>query len=129
MPGTTVTEHIRLHFLGRLGVLHPPRPLHPAPLAELRETEWSAEFETLMRNRLLMGRWRYGRIGGAAKPQYDRIASMRKRLLLYEKEGNIETLVDIANLCLLEFVEGTHPNRHFHAVDDGEHVQTKEIPQ
>lgn len=89
---------------------------------ELRESEWSKEFEQLMRNRLILGALRYGRIGAANKPQYDRVSSMIKRLSKYQETGNKEFLVDVANICLLEFVECNHPNQHFHAIDDGEHT-------
>ena len=88
----------------------------------LKESEWSADFEKLMRNRLIIGALRYGRIGAANKPQYDRVSSMIKRLSKYQETGNKEFLVDVANICLLEFVECNHPNQHFHAIDDGEHT-------
>lgn len=90
---------------------------------ELKESEWSEEFERLMRNRLIIGALRYGRIGAANKPQYDRVNSMIKRLMKYQETGNKEFLVDVANICLLEFVECNHPNQHFHAIDDGEHTE------
>lgn len=90
---------------------------------ELKESEWSEEFERLMRNRLIIGALRYGRLGAANKPQYDRINSMIKRLTKYQETGNKEFLVDVANICLLEFVECNHPNQHFHAIDDGEHTE------
>jgi len=93
------------------------------PLEELRQTEWSPEFERLMRNRLLMGAFRYGCLGASAKHQYDRVASARRRLDQYEATGNLEHLVDVANLCLVEFEEGDHPRRHFRASDDGEHAK------
>ena len=35
-------------------------PKRVAPLESLRSSEWSREFEELMRNRLLMGAFRYG---------------------------------------------------------------------
>lgn len=91
---------------------------------ELKQTEWSDNFENLMRNRLVIGAMRYGRIGAKNKPDYDRIESMIKRLSNFKRTGNKEYLVDVANLCLLEFVECKHPNQHFHAIDDGEHVKT-----
>lgn len=89
----------------------------------LVQSEWSPNFEQLMRNRLIMGALRYGLLNDTAnKPSYDRMASIKKRADKYAETGNLEFLVDMANLCLLEFEEGQHPNKHFHAVDDGEHV-------
>lgn len=95
---------------------------------ELYKTEWSSEFESLMRNRLIMGAFRYGRINHnrkANKPKYDRVESMIKRLQKYQETGNKEYLVDVANLSLLEFVECHHPKEHFTSIDDGEHVKRK----
>lgn len=92
-------------------------------LAELAESEWCAQFEKYMRNRLLMGYFRYGPMG--KKPGYDNIGSAKKRLELYEQTGNLECLVDIANLMMVEFLESDHPLKHFCATDDGEHVQPK----
>lgn len=94
-------------------------------LPELQASEWSPKFERLMRNRLIMGALRYGRLGVTGKPQYNRIDSAVTRLERYLETGNTEILVDAANLCLVEFVEGKQPNRHFHAVDDGEHVKIR----
>jgi hypothetical protein len=91
----------------------------------LSKTEWSTKFERLMRNRMIMGAFRYGLLHAPGKQSYDRIASMRRRLQLYDETGNDELLVDIANMCLLEFEEGLHPNKHFASVDDGEHAQVK----
>lgn len=93
------------------------------PLGELRQSEWSARFERLMRNRLLVGRFRYARMGDPAKSQYDNLGGMFKRLREYQDSGNTELLADVANLCLIEFECGTHPLKHFSAADDGEHVE------
>lgn len=92
---------------------------------KLLKSEWSPEFEQLMRNRLIVGALRYGRLGNLNKPQYDRIASIITRANKYAIIGNSEYLVDIANLALCEFVEGNHPNKHFNSIDDGEHVKEK----
>lgn len=104
----------RLH--ARAGLTPPP----PArfTLDQLERSQWSHDFERLMRNRMIMGALRYGVLGAPGKPQYDRIPSIIKRLKLYERDGNTEHLVDAANLCLCEFVEGTHPLKHFGSVDD-----------
>jgi len=95
------------------------------PLSELRRTEWSPEFERLMRNRLVMGAFRYGRLHAEGKPAYDRVSGALKRLELYRQTGNLECLVDVANMMLLEFEEGDHPGRHFRAADDGVHVEAR----
>lgn len=76
-----------------------------------------------MRRRLILGAYRYGAIGTSCKPQYNRVEACSRRLAAYQESGNLELLVDVANLCLLEFVEGKHPRRHFHATDDTEHVR------
>jgi hypothetical protein len=85
----------------------------PVTYASLAASEWSPEFEQLMRNRLIMGALRYGRIGAPCKRQWDRVEGIRQRLDAYEEEGSLEMLVDVANLCLLEFCEGKHPLRHW----------------
>jgi hypothetical protein len=92
-------------------------------LDELWRTEWSAEFERLMRNRLIMGALRYGRMGAPDKPQYDRTGDIARRVEKFRATGNKELLVDIANLCMCEFVECDHPKAHFRATDDGEHTK------
>jgi hypothetical protein len=89
---------------------------------QLKKSEWSCYFEKLMKNRLLMGAFRYGKLNGIDKAEYDRIKSIEKRILLYRKTKNKEVLVDIANLCLLEFEEG---DGIFNALYDSEHTQIK----
>ena len=120
---STAHDVIRARLLARAGLVDRPAPKFT--LDELAASEWSPEFERLMRNRLIMGALRYGKLGEPNKPAYDRFKSMFKRLLAYRDTGNLELLVDIANLCLVEFVDGKHPKRHWHAVDGGEHVEAK----
>lgn len=105
----TVNEHIREHILNR------------HTLEGLRESEWSNEFERLMRNRLLIGSFRYGKM----KSKRDDVRSLtvfhlnyiRDKLERYKTTGNTEMLVDVANLCLVEFEIGDHPKKHFKAED------------
>lgn len=95
---------------------------HIPSYEELKISEWSPEFEQLMRNRLVLGAIRYGKMGHGAiprgKPRYDRCASIRTRLLKYEETGNAEWLVDISNIALLMYEERYHPNFHFRSIDD-----------
>lgn len=117
----TITEHLRQRLLDQAGVFEPV-PYNPAfELENLRQTEWSPQFEQYMRNRLVMGAFQYGLLNAPGKKQYNRMAGARKRLRQYEKTGNLECLVDVANMMLLEFEEGIHPNRHFDAIGDDSH--------
>ncbi len=98
-----------------------------APLSELRHTEWSPRFERLLRNRLLVGAFRYGRMHDPVKTgRFDNIKDAVRRLQEYQRTGNDELLVDAANLCLIEFECGVHPRKHFSSTDDGQHVPIKE---
>ena len=92
----------------------------PNEFDELRQSEWSFTFEHLMRNRLVMGAMRYGKIHAEGKPRYDRIKGALKRLRQYQATGNLEALVDVANLMLLEFEEGRQ-HQHFTPLHD-DHV-------
>lgn len=119
-----INDHIRDRLLA--SVHDGPAGTKKEPIDELRETEWSDEFETLMRNRLLIGRYRYGSFSEQLKAggsDYDNVGSCIERLRLFQQTGNLEHLVDVANLCMKEFVCGKHPNRHFESSDDGVHVR------
>lgn len=75
-----------------------------------------------MRNRLLIGRYRYGKMDRVDCKNYEQIGSALRRMHTYQATGNMEHLVDVANLCLMEYEHSTHPNKHFAAADDGDHV-------
>ena len=114
MSGKTVTEHLREHLMARADL--PPERM--PSLTELRRTEWSDEFAQLMRNRLVMGAFRYGRLATGAGVGLGRVASIAKRVERYIETGNDELLVDIANLAMVEFMLGVHPTKHFDALDE-----------
>ncbi len=105
---------------------HGLKPLRKDKLLVLHTSQWNYAFEKLMRNRLLIGYYRYGDLNSIAQGNYDNINSIRERLDRYDKTGNDEILVDCANLCLLEFTKGIHPKKHFNSVDDGIHTSKKE---
>ena len=95
-----------------------------ATLDDLKETEWSPKFEQLMRNRLIMGSFRYQPFAEKrASFDYDTASEAIDRIKRYQKDGNTEHLVDAANMCLLEFEFGKHPKKHFSAIDDGKHAE------
>jgi hypothetical protein len=105
-------DAIRAHLLERLGV-HDCRPTMPS-IDELRRTEWSYEFEQLMRNRMVMGALRFDRIGHGDR---DYVQLAEQAMSRYNKTDNAEFLVDAANYCLLEFVNDSNPRKHFTPVD------------
>ena len=109
----TITRHIRNHTFG----------IKPT-LVDLQFSEWSTKFERLMRNRLIVGAFRYGRLNEVGKPKYDRCEYIKRKIDEYIQTGNLECLVDVSNLALCEFVEGSHPKKHFATkVDHNEHAK------
>ena len=112
----TITQHIRESLTQNCGI-------NRFDLDQLKSSEWSDEFERLQRNRLIMGAFRYGRLGESGKPQFDRVKCALKHLCLYGQTGNLEHLIDVGNLAMVEFEEGLHPDRHFRSADDGFHAK------
>jgi hypothetical protein len=118
----TIHDILRRRLLDAAGLT---REVVRADPTELERTEWCEEFERLQRNRLIIGALRYGRLGAPGKPQWDRVPDMIRRLEAYQADGNLEHLVDVANLAMAAFVEDRHPERHFAAADDGQHTMPK----
>tara|TARA_R110002110_G_scaffold10728_9_gene52887 strand:+ start:518 stop:751 length:234 start_codon:yes stop_codon:yes gene_type:complete len=74
-----------------------------------------------------MGLMRYGRPGRfGLGVQRKYIKDANRRCNAYLDTGNVEYLVDACNLIMLCYSEGTHPKKHFKAVDDGIHVETED---
>lgn len=92
-------------------------------LETMLSTEWSDRFEILLRNRLVVGGFRYGLLNEPNKPRYDRVSAIIKRAQLYQEIGNDELLVDIANLAMLEFEEGKHSKKYFTSIENIEHIK------
>lgn len=109
---------LRERLLMKAGLAELPQPKHK--LADLEKSEWSPEFERLMRNRLLMGALRYGLLEHKRKVgrKWDLIGAVEAKVKKYQETGNTEYLVDLANYALLEFECGHHPTKHFHALDN-----------
>jgi len=99
----------------------------PPSLEELRRTQWNAQFERLMRNRLVMGAFRYGTLDEQTNRRHDNAGSIRRHLEAYEETGNQEHLVDVANLALVEFTRPANLKAHWASIDDGDH-HAAEVP-
>ncbi len=119
---TSTHDVLRQRLLIHAGVIE-VQPLTYI-LEQLRETEWSPYFEQLMRNRLIMGAFRHKRFEENRKAyNYANAEEAIIRINRYQTTGNTEHLVDAANMCLLEFEFGQHPQKHFMSIDDGEHAE------
>lgn len=98
-------------------------------LKELEITQWNKKFEQLMKNRLIMGAMRYGdnklSTPGGKKEEidYKYITYLEYKLKKYKETGNLEFLVDVANLSMLEFHNGNHPKKHWTPIDNEKHCE------
>jgi hypothetical protein len=96
-------------------------PYNSVPdIDEIKKSQYSDKFTTLMNNRMVMGFFRYGN-KNTRRTQYDYIASAERRIALYKQTGNLEHLADAANALRMEFDTPQHPRAYFKATDDGEH--------
>lgn len=118
----TVTEYIRERILA--GV----RPDSVAVKTtqnprEIMDEQVSFEFLALMSSRMVTGYFRYGTV---KENKFDSVGDIPRRLRLYQESGNLEYLVDVANLAMVEFLRPLHPKAHFDSIDDGEHVSLRD---
>jgi hypothetical protein len=80
-----------------------------------------------MRNRLIMGAIRYETFKEKKQGHsYDIVSSIEARVKLYRETGNLEHVVDVANLCMIEFESPSHSNPNWESVDDGTHVEKRD---
>jgi len=91
------------------------------PYPELVKTERVDEFDQLANNRLVMGAFRYGSILEQNFDTYDLVTECKNRLARFEKDGNLEHLIDAGNMLRLRFMWGRKKGERFEAIDDGEH--------
>lgn len=122
---TTVQEYIRKHLLEQAGIFVDIKRM--PSIERLRVGQWSKKFESLRRNRMILGAFRYGQLENQKKTgsPYNNTQSIIARTKEYERTGNTEFLVDIANLAMIEFTIGVHPTKHFQSMDDGIHTERR----
>lgn len=129
----TLHDVIRERLLAavRLPPREQPDCLDPREIAE-RQVDWV--FLERMVARLVMGWFRYGDNRDPRLPRHDHVARIRLCCDLYEESGNLEHLVDIANMAMLEEMKapigrGTLPPEklHFRSIDDDPEIHTDEL--
>lgn len=95
-----IHDAIRAHLLEQAGMVE--QRLGDFDIDDLRRTEWNSDFEQKMRNRLVQGAFRYGRL--REKTGYDTITAAIERLARYrDLDPNQEHLIDVANFVMLEY--------------------------
>lgn len=63
---------------------------------------------------------KYGPVKEAYPHKVNAVATLKQRLDLYEKTGNADYLVDVANMAMIEFMHPAHPDFHDKPTDGGE---------
>ncbi len=84
------------------------------------ETEWSKDFIQGMIDRMAVSYHKYGPVSIAYPERVNAIASLKRRLDKYAKDGNTEWLMDVANFAMIEFMRPAHPESHFTPTDSKE---------
>lgn len=85
--------------------------------AAILKTEFSDAFVDGMKARMLVSFYKYGPIATAYPDVISAISSLRQRLEAYERTGNTEYLIDVANFAMIEFMLPSHERTHFKAED------------
>jgi hypothetical protein len=77
------------------------------------ESEYIGEFWDKMKRAMAVSFYKYGPVADAYPDKVDAIASLRQRLREYERSGNTELLVDVANFAMIEFMHPRHSEAHY----------------
>jgi len=125
----TNTELLRLRIL-----LNSDSPGYPMGsqwarelLVQYKAGQWIDIFELMRRNRMEMGFHRYGplELQGLINRAYDNVGSISDRCAAYKDDANLEHMIDIANLAMIEFVQGLARGQRVVATDDALHAKEK----
>jgi hypothetical protein len=80
-------------------------------------SEFSERFAQGMADRMAVSYCKYGAVAEAYPARVDAVASLKARLEKYERTGNTEWLMDVANFAMIEFMRPRHKRAHFQATD------------
>ena len=83
-------------------------------------SEFSEPFAQGMADRMAVSFAKYGAVKDAYPHRVDAIKSLKARLERYERDGNTEWLMDVANFAMIEFMHPKHPEAHFRPTDSKE---------
>ena len=87
------------------------------PSERVLATEWNTAFIERMKNSMVVSYYKYGPLRDAYPEKINAIESLKVRLAAYERTGNADFLVDVANFALIEATAPRHPKAHYAAQD------------
>lgn len=89
-------------------------------LEEIMTTEYSENFDTLRKNRMVVSFCKYGAVAdNYGCSLINSIDNLEIRLKKYKETGNTEFLVDVANFAMIEFMYPKHKDAYFDAENHG----------
>ena len=72
----------------------------------------------IMANRMSVSHFKYGDMADKYPDNAKAIDNVRTRLDLYERDGNVEHLIDAANFAAIEHLYPSHPEAHLESGDE-----------
>lgn len=88
---------------------------------EIIEQEYNTDFDELRKKAVATSYYKYGKFEDNCKSKcVDILASLKVRLEAYERTGNTEYLIDVANFTMAEFTYPQHPKAHYKPTDSNE---------
>lgn len=87
-------------------------------MKDVLETEFSEEFVSGMRDRMVVSFYKYGPLKNAYPTKVKALDSIEQRLRKYKETKNTEYLIDAANFAMIEFMRPSIEGAHFTPTDD-----------
>ena len=87
---------------------------------QILHRDYSREFDELRKNRMIVSHYKYGWCSQTYPELAQAYKCIRERLDLYEKTGNREYLVDVANFAMIEYCYPAIKGAYFKATDSRE---------
>lgn len=86
---------------------------------DILKTEYSERFDQLRKQAVQVSFHKYGPAKKSfGEGRVDAIASLHKKLRAYQKTGNTEYLVDVANYAMFEFMFPLHERPYYEPTDN-----------
>ena len=87
---------------------------------QILNRDYSEEFDTLRKSSIVQSHYKYGWMADTYPELANAFGSLKKRVEMFEKDGNADWLIDIANFAMIEFKHPSHPKFHFRRTGSNE---------